>query len=343
MPARVTLSGTWKFGPYAGTLWFTGGPRDDYLELRPDGMNWPETLKNVDLSLPGDLSLKSFADGQGLGILRLLIGGESSHDQLAGERMATLTELLAHTVLPDLRWEHARLVLAAVPTLNQQVDTPFGCTGSSIRQERAEESVGVQDEDRLEQASLAVERGQFGHAERSARQAQSEGDPAAAGFLDALTRVRKTTRVLRRYPRDARAHLELGWALLVTGAAERAQEAAHTALKLDPGLGCAHALLGMEMLVRGDDQGARSAYDAARASTAEDDHHIEALAAALRGEPPGPGEAHPDRGFMYHPGDRLSEDWSSEGAERRASANAPTTERGNRQPVVRSGQAAGSS
>ena len=36
MPERVMLKGTWRFGSYGGTLAFTGGPRDDYLELRAD-------------------------------------------------------------------------------------------------------------------------------------------------------------------------------------------------------------------------------------------------------------------------------------------------------------------
>ncbi|MGI8553142.1 MAG: hypothetical protein ACR2PL_20500, partial [Dehalococcoidia bacterium] len=108
------LRRTWRCGAYGGTLAFRAGPRDDYLELRADEQAWPEALKEVDLYLPGDLSLKSFADGRGLGILRLLTGGSASIGLLsAEERLRRLTELLAD-VLPGLRWENECLVVATV-------------------------------------------------------------------------------------------------------------------------------------------------------------------------------------------------------------------------------------
>ena len=102
------------------------------------------------------------------------------------------------------------------------------------------------------------------------------------------------TRTLRRYPRDAQAHLDMGWALLLTGATDQARQAAHTALDLDPRLGCAHALLGMDHLVRGNVPDAWTAYDTARANASEDDPHLEILAAALRGELPDQVEFVPD-------------------------------------------------
>ncbi len=296
MPERVKLRGTWRFGPHGGSLAFTGGPRDDYLELRAAEQDWPEALKEVDVYLPGDVSLKSFADGRGLGILRLLTGGSASIGQPAEERLRTLTELLAD-VLPGLRWDNDCLVLATVlMTERQSGHARISSEPSATRLaalETPERVVGAQ-EDQMELASRAVERGQFGHAERYARQAQRQGDPTADAFLEALTRIRRMTRTLRRYPRDGQAHLELGWALLLTGASDQARQAAQTALELDPRLGCAHALLGMDHLVRGNVPDAWTAYDTARANTSADDPHLELLAAALRGELPGLVECVPD-------------------------------------------------
>lgn len=296
MHERVMLRRTWRCGAYGGTLAFTAGSRDDYLELRANEQDWPEALKEVDVYLPGDLSLKSFADGRGLGILRLLTGAGASIGLLsAEERLRTLTELLAD-VFPGLRWENECLVLASV-RMPERHSGPARISSepSATRLaalETPERVVGAQ-EDQLELASRAVERGQFGHAERYARQAQRQGDPTAAAFLEALTRIRRMTRTLRRYPRDAQAHLELGWALLLTGASDQARQAAQTVLELDPRLGCAHALLGMDHLARGNVPDAWTAYDTARANTSEDDPHLKLLAAALRGELPGMVECVP--------------------------------------------------
>ena len=296
MPERVMLRGTWRFGSYGGTIAFTGGPRDDYLELRADEQYWPAALKEVDLYLPGDLSLKSFADGRGLGILRLLTGGSASIGQPAEERLRTLTDLLAD-VLPGLRWNNDCLVLATVQMPERHSGPARISSEPSATRLAAllspEPVVGAQ-EDQLELARRAVERGQFGHAERYARQAERQGDPTAAAFLEALTRIRRMTRTLRRYPRDAQAHLDMGWALLLTGATDQARQAAHTALDLDPRLGCAHALLGMDHLVRGNVPDAWTAYDTARANATEGDPHLEILAAALRGELPDQVEFVPD-------------------------------------------------
>lgn len=300
MDERVTLRGTWKFGQYAGGLLFTGGPRDDYLELRAEEeQSGQKPYESVALSLPDDLSLKSFADGYGLGILRLLIAGDPSQGKPAEERMHRLAGLLADSVLPDLRWENGCLTLATLPVLEHHPGQSPGSGEASVvggtTPETPEELVGAPD-DPMELASLAVERGQFGHAERFARQAQLEEDPTAAGFLEALTRARRMTRILRREPHNAQAHLELGWALLVTGATERAEEAAQTALGLNSRLGCAHALLGMGHLFHGDHLGARAAYDEARAHASADDPHLGFLAAALEAEMPGLAEPLPIEG-----------------------------------------------
>ncbi len=125
MDERVTLRGTWKFGSYGGPLLFTGGPRDDYLELRADEQRWPGPFKDTALSLPGYLSLKSFADGHGLGILRLHIGGDPPYGEPAEARMQRLTELLADSVLPDLQWENGYLLLATVPMLERHPSPPL--------------------------------------------------------------------------------------------------------------------------------------------------------------------------------------------------------------------------
>jgi len=258
------------------------------MELRADEQDWPEALNGVDLYLPSEVSLKSFADGRGLGILRLLIGGRASIGQPAEERLRTLTELVVD-VFPGLRWDNECLVLVAVRVPEPQPGPARISNERSatrlVASETPERVVGAH-EDQMELASRAVERGQFGHAERYARQAQKQGDPNAAVFLEALTQIRRMTRTLRRYPHDAQAHLALGWALLLTGTTDQAGQAAQAALELDPRLGCAHALLGMDHLVRGNIPAAQTAYDTARANSSEDDPHLELLAAALRSELP---------------------------------------------------------
>ena len=137
----------------------------------------PRRSKRWIFYLAGDLSLKSFADGRGLGsILRLLTGGSASIGQPAEERLRTLTDLLAD-VLPGLRWNNECLVLATVPMPERHPGPARISSEPSARRlaalETLERVVGAQ-EDLLEFAGRAVERGQFGHAERYARQAQRQ-------------------------------------------------------------------------------------------------------------------------------------------------------------------------
>jgi tetratricopeptide (TPR) repeat protein len=133
----------------------------------------------------------------------------------------------------------------------------------------------------LSQAVAALERGRFKDAERLAEHVRARGDQAAVDFLEALAAVRRASKAVRRWPRDAQAHLSLGQAYFLAEAGGAAMRAVQEALHLDPQLGEAHVLLGLEDLYQGRYEDACQAYERARSLLPAETDWLRALGSAL--------------------------------------------------------------
>jgi hypothetical protein len=94
--------------------------------------------------------------------------------------------------------------------------------------------------------------------------ARAAGEADATEFLDTLRAIRRGLKVVRRWPRDAHVHLALAQAYFLADAGTSATREASEALRLDPSLGEAHALLGLESHYRGERARAAEAWERAR-------------------------------------------------------------------------------
>jgi tetratricopeptide (TPR) repeat protein len=132
----------------------------------------------------------------------------------------------------------------------------------------------------LDEAAVALEQGNFKTAERLGRCALADHDPFAQEFLDVMRLIRRGAKLAQRWPRDPQVHLDLAKAYFCVEAGAAAVHEAAEALRLDPSLGECHAVLGFELLYRGDLDGARTAWNQARA-LAPEGHWQAGLATAL--------------------------------------------------------------
>ena len=295
MPLSLArLTRRWQYQTAAGPLEYIAAVGDDYIELRAPATEpgLPADVELLDGHVVGPLSFRAF--GHGLGILRLLATDDPLRRAPPSDRLGSLVAELTDTVWPRAAWVDENLVI-------QTVRLPLMAAPEDVEEVASVKAPGIEEDqplphdeqqpveeplpEWLDQASAAVERGQFGHAARWAASAPTEDVPESREFLQVLALVRRGERQTRRWPRDVRERLGLAWAYLATGAYRAAVREATEVLRLDPNRGCAHALLGMVRLAHGDLPAAEAAYATAQALALPDDPHVHALAAALAGEP----------------------------------------------------------
>lgn len=283
------VKSTWQMGETNGRFNFCAARRDDYLELIADQPPAPDDLFALDEDLGGDIQVTPFPEGAGVGFFRFL-----PRDTLAGataeERLRRFVEALAGSALPGAVWADGTLTLSPVRARPHAVAAEPVVEAPSaadiVQPDQADSVEAEGEEDPLLPVYNAVEEGRFGHAERHLRTILGATSPHGCQMLNLLSAARRAERRLRRYPRDASAHLEHAWALYLLGAPVSASRHAEAALRIDPERSCAHALTGMAAWERGDSASAKAAYE--RASTrrgAQGDIHVRLLGAVLDGEP----------------------------------------------------------
>jgi tetratricopeptide (TPR) repeat protein len=241
----VQRSGTWCAGKLSGEYRASRGPTDDYLELHlSSGRFTRPHLRQVRVR-GGNVSVRRDDSGRRLAVMRLKLADQPpAEDDWLGE----LAGLLA-PALPKLRLdpEPAR-VDAPAPDRSEPAD---------MRPHDAADAL-------LPRAAGALEQGRMRDAEQLAQQAQAAGAADAREFLDTLRAIRRASKLVSRWPRDAQGHLSLAQAYFLADAGELAMREAGEALRLDPALGEAHGLLGLEAFYRGDRDEAARTWELAR-------------------------------------------------------------------------------
>lgn len=116
----------------------------------------------------------------------------------------------------------------------------------------------------LPRAVAALDRGGFKEAQRVGHLAVGTGEEDAAEFLESVRAIRRGSKLVRRWPRDPQARLALAQAYFLADAGAAALREATEAVRLDPSLGEAHALLGLEYIYEGDRDRARATWEKAR-------------------------------------------------------------------------------
>jgi tetratricopeptide (TPR) repeat protein len=207
-----------------------------------------------------DLSVRRFGGGRGLSILRLTESKAPSPDD--GEWLAQLIGLL-QPILPQLQLDcpdvSGEVAASAAPT---NAEPPPSDSRSSPPTEP--QLASNQPPAHLVQAAAALERTCFRDAERFGRLAAVAKEENATEFLELVRVIRRGSKLIRRSPRDAVVRLELAQAYFLADAGRAATREATEALRLDPTLGEAHALLGLEHLYQGERDQAQAAWEQAR-------------------------------------------------------------------------------
>src|SRR5262249_23296288 len=116
----------------------------------------------------------------------------------------------------------------------------------------------------LPRAAVALEQGRMRDAEQLGQQAQAAGVADAREFLDTLRAIRRASKLVSRWPRDPQGHLALAQAYFLGDGGALAMREAGEALRLNPSLGEAHALIGLERFYRGDRDEAARIWERAR-------------------------------------------------------------------------------
>ncbi len=267
LPHRVHRSGAWRAGRLSGDYQASSGPRDDYLELQlARGRFTVRHLKRASRPAP-DVSIQRSDRGRRLIILRLTMPEQTTAER---DWFGELVELIQ----PRL----PRLIIdppLAAPNLPDETNT-------TDRDVLDDPYLPLANSDPLwwEAAANAVEQARLRDAERLGLRARTAGADDATEFLDTLRVIRRGMKVVRRWPRDAHAHLALAQAYFLANAGTSATREAIEALRLDPSLGEAHALMGMEALYRGERERAVEAWNQATQLESSGDW-LRALEAAL--------------------------------------------------------------
>jgi len=241
----------------AGDYIASGGRLDDYLELHLEHGRFKGQATSRHNQHPGAVSIRRCLGGRGLAILRFTPSKSLPPD--AGQWLGDLVELL-EPVLPQLQLD---------PEADAANQTSSPLTAQHEPTELAVPTDPPLDpaalsEDRLGQAAAALERGAFKEAERLGRLELAAGGAEASDFLESVHAIRRGSKLVRRWPRDAQIRLALGQAYFLADAGAAAVREAAEALRLDPSLGEAHAVLGLEYVYRGERERASAAWDRAR-------------------------------------------------------------------------------
>jgi tetratricopeptide (TPR) repeat protein len=241
----VQRSGTWCAGKLSGEYRASRGPTDDYLELHlSNGRFTRPHLRQVRVRAD-NVSVRRHDSGRRLAVMRLKVADQphTEHDWL-GE----LAGLLA-PALPKLRLDpEPANVEAPESTRPGPLDLPAGDAREAL----------------LPRAAGALEQGRMRDAEQLGQQAQAAGVADAREFLDTLRAIRRASKLVSRWPRDAQGHLSLAQAYFLADAGALAMREAGEALRLDASLGEAQALIGLESFYRGDRDEATRTWERAR-------------------------------------------------------------------------------
>ena len=298
---RIERSGAWCAGNLAGRYLASKGPHDEYLELHlAQGRFTGRHLPRLDRS--ADVSIRRFDGGRGLAILRFSSAPRAAPDVDRRDWLAGLVALL-QPGLPQLRFDHdADRARPAATAPSEQPGTTTVAVALASRAEPGRPPALEASAPWLPRAAAALERACFKEAERLAHLAQGAGEPEAAEFLQALAAIRRGSKLVRRWPRDPQARLALAQAYFVADAGTAALREATEALRLDPSLGEAHALVGLEHVYRGERDAALADWERARA-LAPTGEWQQALGRAIRDHPLGgprsatPPAARAERGW----------------------------------------------
>jgi tetratricopeptide (TPR) repeat protein len=241
----VQRSGTWCAGKLSGEYRASRGPTDDYLELHLSSGRFTRPHVRQVRVRADNVSVRRDDSGRRLAVMRLKLADQPPAD---GDWLGELAGLLA-PALPKLRLdpEPAR-VDAPEPNRSEPAD---------VRPHDAADAL-------LPRAAAALEQGRMRDAEQFGQQAQAAGVADAREFLDTLRAIRRASKLVSRWPRDAQGHLSLAQAYFLADAGELAMREAGEALRLDPSLGEAHALIGLEAFYGGDRDAAARTWERAR-------------------------------------------------------------------------------
>ncbi|MBV9357975.1 MAG: hypothetical protein JO023_20890, partial [Chloroflexi bacterium] len=164
----------------------------------------------------------------------------------------------------DWLGELAGLLTAALPKLRLDPEPPDVEAPAPTRPHPLEAPADGAREALLPRAADALEQGRMRDAEQLGQQAQAAGVADAREFLDTLRAIRRASKLVSRWPRDSTGHLSLAQAYFLADAGALAMREAGEALRLDPSLGEAHALIGLESFYRGDREEATRTWEQAR-------------------------------------------------------------------------------
>jgi tetratricopeptide (TPR) repeat protein len=241
----VQRSGTWCAGKLSGEYRASRGPTDDYLELH---------LSTGRFTRPHVRQVRVRADNVSV----------RRHD--SGRRLAVMRLKVADQPHTEYDWlgELAGLLAPALPKLRLDPEPPKGTTPEPARPHPLDAPSDEGREALLLRAAGALEQGRMRDAEQLGQQAWAAGVADAREFLDTLRAIRRASKLVSRWPRDAQGHLSLGQAYFLADAGALAMREASEALRLDPLLGEAYALIGLESFYRGDRDEATRTWERAR-------------------------------------------------------------------------------
>lgn len=259
---RVSRSGRWRTLASSGTYAGSRGRTDEYVELLLDEGRFDRSAVSRAARWQGETSIRTFDGGRGLAILRLISSADGLREP-SRDWLADLTACAA-LVVPHLELDPAVDQLAAPAGDCVAAEATVAVAPATPIEDRLREQSPPSDE-WVDQAAAALDQNSFKIAERLGRQALADHDPYAQEFLDVVRLIRRGSKLARRWPRDPQVHLDLAKAYFCAEAGAAAVREATEALRLDASLGECHAVLGFELLYRGDVDGARTAWDQARA------------------------------------------------------------------------------
>ncbi|MBV9359535.1 MAG: hypothetical protein JO023_28835, partial [Chloroflexi bacterium] len=241
----------WCAGRLSGSYRASSEPRDDYLELQLGHGHFTGRRLN-DASVPSqDVSIRYADRGRRPVVLRLTTAAQAARER---DWVGELVEL-AQSRLPRLVIDPA----LATPSAADRADA-LDRDRSSDRPLPSANSAAPW----WEAAANAIEQARLRDAEQLALRARAAGESDATEFLDTLRAIRRGLKVVHRWPRDAHAHLALAQAYFLADAGTSATSEAAETLRLDPSLGEAHALIGLESSYRGERERAAVAWERAR-------------------------------------------------------------------------------
>ena len=124
--------------------------------------------------------------------------------------------------------------------------------------------------------------GNLRYAEELARQVATLDEDQGNELREALQVVRQGLRAVERRPKDPHAHLLLARGYFFADAGDAGLQEANEALRLDPSVGEAAVMIGLEYCYRGELEPARSAYQRARTVLSPSNQWLIGLGVTIR-------------------------------------------------------------